>query len=237
MKFSREQYISALKVKGVLNDRNSKILEIIYEAENCKLTSAQIGKKLNLTHGTVNLRFGRLGRLISEQIGIKPTQRSDGSYRWWSVIAEGQREPVGFSYTLHKNLVDALNELGIFSNNLYIPEEVNPNNPDLFEGSVRKIFVNAYERNSIARENCIEHYGPNCQVCNMNFESVYGTIGKNYIHVHHIEQISNKRGKEYKVDFIRDLIPVCPNCHSMLHRRNPPFTIEELKKQLKIQNR
>ncbi|HEM0468253.1 TPA: HNH endonuclease [Escherichia coli] len=25
------------------------------------------------------------------------------------------------------------------------------------------------------------------------------------------------------------LLPVCPNCHAMLHRRKPPFTLEELK--------
>ncbi|HCO7574031.1 HNH endonuclease [Escherichia fergusonii] len=25
------------------------------------------------------------------------------------------------------------------------------------------------------------------------------------------------------------LPPVCPNCHAMLHRRKPPFTLEELK--------
>lgn len=233
MDISRDQYISALKAEGVLNDRNTKVLEVIYEAENCKLTSSQIAKKLNLTHGTVNLRFGRLGRLISEQIGIKPTQRPDNSYRWWSIIANGKREPVGFSYSLHKNLIDALIEIGLFSKRLYLPEEVDPQNPELAEGSIRRIFVNSYERNSIARETCIDHFGPICQVCRMDFESVYGKIGSNYIHVHHIEKISVKGGKNYKVDPYKDLIPVCPNCHAMLHRKDPPFTIEELKGQVK----
>jgi 5-methylcytosine-specific restriction protein A len=36
-------------------------------------------------------------------------------------------------------------------------------------------------------------------------------------------------GEEYVVDPIRDLTPVCPNCHAMLHRQTPPLTIEELK--------
>ncbi|WP_422678748.1 hypothetical protein [Christiangramia echinicola] len=39
--------------------------------------------------------------------------------------------------------------------------------------------------------------------------------------------------KEYNVDPIRDLIPVCPNCHFMLHKRTPAFTIEELKNMIK----
>ncbi len=39
-------------------------------------------------------------------------------------------------------------------------------------------------------------------------------------------------GQEYKVDPINDLRPVCPNCHTMLHKQNPPLAIEELKTQL-----
>jgi 5-methylcytosine-specific restriction protein A len=39
-------------------------------------------------------------------------------------------------------------------------------------------------------------------------------------------------GNEYRVDPIRDLRPVCPNCHAMIHRRIPAYSIEELKKML-----
>jgi hypothetical protein len=38
----------------------------------------------------------------------------------------------------------------------------------------------------------------------------------------------------YKIDPIKDLRPVCPNCHSMLHQRKKPcFTIAELRVILK----
>jgi len=60
-----------------------------------------------------------------------------------------------------------------------------------------------------------------------------GEIGNEFIHVHHLTPI-HKIGKEYKVDYKNDLIPVCPNCHSMLHRKfngNEP-TIDELKKMI-----
>lgn len=53
----------------------------------------------------------------------------------------------------------------------------------------------------------------------MNFEKVYGEIGKNFIHVHHIEFISSFEGKEHELNPIEGLIPVCPNCHAMLHRK------------------
>ena len=46
---------------------------------------------------------------------------------------------------------------------------------------------------------------------------MYGEIGKDFIHVHHLIPL-NEIGKEYIVDYKNDLIPVCPNCHAMLHR-------------------
>ncbi|HBI00952.1 MAG TPA: HNH endonuclease, partial [Flavobacterium sp.] len=64
--------------------------------------------------------------------------------------------------------------------------------------------------------------------CELNFEETYGNMGYKFIHVHHLTPVSTV-GKEYKVNPVEDLRPVCPNCHAMLHRRNPPLTIEELR--------
>lgn len=96
------------------------------------------------------------------------------------------------------------------------------------EGKVIEVRVNGYERNIIARLKCIQHFGATCQVCGFNFEERFGEIGKDFIHVHHLKEISSI-GKEYEVNPIKDLAPVCPNCHAMLHKRRPAFTIEELK--------
>ena len=65
-------------------------------------------------------------------------------------------------------------------------------------------------------------------VCNFDFEKIYGKIGQNFIHVHHLTKVADI-GNKYEVNPIKDLIPVCPNCHSMLHKQEPPFTIDELK--------
>ncbi len=96
------------------------------------------------------------------------------------------------------------------------------------EGSTKRVLVNAYERNKEARTACLAHHGYDCAVCALNFESVYGAIGAGFIHVHHLTPISSVAA-EYKVDPIVEMRPVCPNCHSMLHKSDPPFTIEELK--------
>ena len=69
--------------------------------------------------------------------------------------------------------------------------------------------------------------------CGFDFEREYGKIGEGFIHVHHIVSVASV-GKEYKIDPVKDLRPVCANCHAMLHRKSPvPYTISELKEMRK----
>jgi 5-methylcytosine-specific restriction protein A len=65
----------------------------------------------------------------------------------------------------------------------------------------------------------------------MNFESTYGEIGRGFIHIHHLKPISTVGG-EYSIDPNTDLVPVCPNCHAMMHQRETPFTPEELRERI-----
>lgn len=96
------------------------------------------------------------------------------------------------------------------------------------EGSPNQVTVTKYERNPHARKVCLDHYGYNCAVCDFNFEKVYGEVGKNFIHVHHLNQVADI-GKEYTINPIEDLRPVCPNCHSMIHKKKEAYTIKEIK--------
>jgi 5-methylcytosine-specific restriction protein A len=97
------------------------------------------------------------------------------------------------------------------------------------EGALMRIEVNKYERNPINRMVCIEINGSACKICGFDFSKVYGTIGYGFIHVHHIVPVS-RMVVDYSVNPKTDLVPVCPNCHAMLHRQDPPYTIGELKK-------
>jgi 5-methylcytosine-specific restriction protein A len=96
------------------------------------------------------------------------------------------------------------------------------------EGTARTVQVNRYERNVEARRACIRHYGLNCVVCGFNFQQAYGNIGIGFIHVHHLTPLSLV-GEQYEVDPIKDLRPVCANCHAMFHQQTPPLSIEELR--------
>ena len=110
------------------------------------------------------------------------------------------------------------------------PDEI-PDSASYVEGASTVVHVNSFERNRHAREACIRHYGYKCNVCGFSFSDAYGAIGEQYIHVHHVVELASIR-EQYEVDPIRDLRPVCPNCHAMLHRRSPALTIEELKRNL-----
>lgn len=103
-----------------------------------------------------------------------------------------------------------------------------------FEGAKTTVEVNKYERSSVARQKCIDHHGCYCNVCEISFEKVYAEVGKGFIHVHHLIPL-NEIGEKYNVDPINDLIPVCPNCHAMLHRKldGRYLSVDELKAILK----
>ena len=111
------------------------------------------------------------------------------------------------------------------------PHDIESDHPDelskYIEGKSKKVSINKYERDRKARIICIKHYGCKCVVCGFSFEVVYGGVGKDFIHVHHLVPISTI-GEEYHLDPVNDLRPVCPNCHAMLHKSDPPFSIEEL---------
>lgn len=103
------------------------------------------------------------------------------------------------------------------------PDEV----AEFVEGATKRVVVNAYERDPKARSQCLLHHGYSCVVCGFNFADNFGEIGNEFIHVHHIEPIS-KAKEVHTIDPVNDLRPVCPNCHAMLHRSDPPFTTDEL---------
>jgi 5-methylcytosine-specific restriction enzyme A len=111
-------------------------------------------------------------------------------------------------------------------------EEVNEKFLGEKEGTLSYKTVKKYERSRLNRAACIEIHGTSCKVCGINFKDTYGEIGEGFIHVHHINPLSIIK-KEYIINPKEDLVPVCPNCHSMLHRKNPILQVEDLRSILK----
>ena len=101
------------------------------------------------------------------------------------------------------------------------------------EGSVSHVVVNKYERDPRNRRIAIELHGTKCMACDFDFEAKYGSIGREYIVIHHTTPVS-AMGEDYIVDPATDLVAICANCHAMVHRVNPPMPILELRKLLQV---
>ena len=120
-----------------------------------------------------------------------------------------------------------------------LPEEIDFETYEkLKEGAKKQVTVNAYERNTKARNACINFYRKKnngtvrCEICGFEFGKKYGVDFMEKINVHHVVEIATI-GEEYEVDPINDLLPVCPNCHLIIHSRKPAYTPDEVREMLK----
>lgn len=101
------------------------------------------------------------------------------------------------------------------------------------EGKKVMVYTTKYERDLRLKEEAVRFHGAVCQACDFDFERVYGAWGRGFIHVHHKKPISTTG--ETIVDPRTDLVPVCPNCHAMIHRKKGRLlSVEEVKNMLGV---
>lgn len=177
---------------------------------------AKNGSKL--THESIQSLLNPTGKVY-----IFVREKNDNPY----FLYLGNGKPKSYGDTSPVNIVWQFTDISE-SHPEILPEEVYEAEK-LVEGALKQVLVNIYERNPLARKRCIVHHGLECSVCGFNFADRYGEIGEGFIHVHHLKSL-REIGKEYEINPIEDLRPVCPNCHAMLHKRKPePYSVEELK--------
>jgi len=98
------------------------------------------------------------------------------------------------------------------------------------EGYIKYYYHKKYERDLTNRNKAIEYHGTKCAICCFDFEKHYGIRGKGYIEIHHTSPLSTL-DSETIIDPKTDLVPVCSNCHKMIHRRKDNIlSIDEMKK-------
>jgi 5-methylcytosine-specific restriction protein A len=96
------------------------------------------------------------------------------------------------------------------------------------EGRKRYGLDVSYERSPANRAAAIRIHGTKCQCCGFDFNLVYGAgLARDYIQVHHVRSITEAVATPNPAT---DLVPLCSNCHSMVHRRHGEIlTVEELR--------
>ncbi|MCK5242520.1 EVE domain-containing protein [bacterium] len=131
-------------------------------------------------------------------------------------------------YRVGEDLFNVIIKLG--KEKHFIPEEIDARQVH-YEGAKQRIVVNSYERNNNARKKCLKHHKAICKICNISFEKKYGPKAKGVIHVHHLKPIS-QIGEKYKLDPIKDIVPVCPNCHAVIHMKGKHLQVDEVRRML-----
>lgn len=187
--------------------------------------------------------FASLARELSDKDGkfrfringnhCSPFEPSKWPETWNGLELEVERTPVMINHENAEDIDDKVlfwtgGLLGMVLSLLPVEEEISSGLP---EGALRRVEVNRYERSRINRAICISVHGAQCKVCGLDFGERYGEIGRGFIHVHHVVPVS-EMNPDYRIDPVNELVPVCPNCHSMLHRQSPPMLAAELRRLL-----
>jgi 5-methylcytosine-specific restriction enzyme A len=163
---------------------------------------------------------------VEQRLPVEELVTADLGVPWNNLMASGVSVPDEDARRLEKLWRRHLFQVGRKSRkSVELPEEL-PRRKYV-EGATRRVIVDAYERNSKARRRCLEYYGSRCVVCDFGFREAYGDIGDG-IHVHHLRDIASI-GRYYRINPIKGLRPVCPNCHAILHQTKPAMTIERLR--------
>ncbi len=100
------------------------------------------------------------------------------------------------------------------------------------EGNPKLKFVTTYERNPVYRKAALLIHGYHCKACGFEFGSFYGEYAHGFIHVHHINPVSQLEIPT-AINPVTDLVPVCANCHAVIHRRKEKtLTVDELREMI-----
>lgn len=106
---------------------------------------------------------------------------------------------------------------------------------NVFTEGKKKARISTYiERNPKLRRLAINHHGANCAACGFNFQDFYGDYAAGFIEIHHLLPLHMEENNLRETNYKTDLIPLCSNCHSVVHRRQDRvISLEELVKMIK----
>lgn len=182
---------------------------------------------LNCTELTLKVQIDELDRVrifwskkLSEEIERKYPKQCE-------LIRQGKtldEVEVLIKFTREEGKPFDISLLSLSDNDSVIPEEYAGN----YEGGVTEGSYLRRVRNGENRRKAIEGHGLKCMVCGFNFEEAYGELGKGFIEIHHITPLS-KVNEGVLINPEKDLVPLCANCHRMIHRMGTEMSIDKLK--------
>jgi hypothetical protein len=223
-------------MKAILENAGLSELERLAVSVLCDGPSSAEGlaATLSLPHLVVANRIvGQAGHKVYDTAPTDSPVRAwhpagwDGG--WYHVIAPGWRSEVDgkFYWELRPQVREAFIALGWYAP-LKDQDTKRPSYEPRLEGAEVLRLLSIHERDPVLRSSCLAIHGHTCLICGCNLGAIYGQLGQGFIHVHHIQPLSGKRHR-CKTDPRTDLIPVCPNCHAVIHRGGATRSPEEVR--------
>lgn len=225
-RFSAEDYMAALR-EAPLGQQHRRMLAVHHAAPDRTVTAAQLARAVGYSsYEAANLHYGRLGGLICRKLHWSPSPSESVA-----AIVRFEKRRGEWHWIMRPEVAQALELLGWTDTDTASSPTDFPGEQHYFEGSRRSMKVDRHERSRTARDQCVRHHGWACAACGLLLEEVYGDAARNLIHVHHLNPLSESDGRR-SVDPVRDLRPVCPTCHAVIHRATPAYTIEQVREML-----
>ena len=193
--------------------------DVFYDAMGDGRTPSQFGNSMKNARDTFDILFdnGRIGWID------KDGQQPSLSYRFKHVDEQWKDRS---DKELETFVLDLLKDMPM-------PGPTNAASQDVKTEGGERVFISVRrERNSTLRNNALAIHGYDCMACGFNFEEFYGEIGKGFIEVHHVVPLAN--AGETETNPKTDLVVLCANCHSMVHRQKSVcLSMQEIRKHIR----
>ena len=236
-------------VRGLLDREHQNCVETIGSKKSLKALRAAIGSRIWLFEGrgtttgkaTFSLVYSFIAKDVEDAEEGEEKRLSGSSviyfddealndFEWFKKLkTETANFSVGFQEVKNTDVVAQLEALLSDVDRADFGEHA----ASVFtEGGKRRVEISIRERSLSARLTCISHHGSVCFACGFDFARFYGARAEGFIEVHHRKQISESNGSR-AVDPISDLVPLCANCHRVVHLSHPLLEVEVLKEEIK----
>lgn len=235
---SIEEFAEVFLHSRAMKGPRAKILRAHFDSPDYIATMSQLAQKVGYQNfNAANLQYGKLAKHLSKEIHWNEKETSKEYMSWISLLVKFKKPSGGdWELILKPNVVEALKKIGwkqgllpVFSSRSEAENNILEEQESYYEGSRKLIYSTRYERDPNLRKQVIKLKGTACSCCGFDFEQTYGELGKGFIHIHHTKPLSTY--EEEAIISPDDLVPVCANCHMIIHRqKTSTLSIEDLKK-------
>lgn len=192
-------------------------------------TMRLLGDAAGISQRHTNRLYGQFAGRVRREVGLRLVDLEIETIATWPAPYIDAAEE--FSFRMRPAFASALMRSGLVerSRRRHTRRTTPPTSEEFYQDAVRRSQLSRWERNRKARAACIAHFGEKCQACRFSFQRRYGPLGTAFIEVHHVTRFAESVGR-HKIDPTVDLVPLCSNCHRMVHREDPPLGVAALRK-------